>query len=458
MIKPFEEVYKLDSITLNLTNNCNLRCKYCFESNKAVHADMMSVETGLYAIDKAYSTHYVNPTWRNKFTINFFGGEPFLNWKTMKAIMDNCIEKKYEVTFGVTTNLTILTDEIMEYIEKYNLFLLVSIDGTKEIHDKNRSNSFDKVIENIKKLQDKGMSRYIEARMTILPEDAKFMFDSVKTIIDMGIDNICPMPVTDVEWSESELNDYRENFRKLISYYLEITNAEGYNRNISIKNINDVLTNVLAPEVSDEMLCAIFNNRWCALDTNGDIYPCHQLPTSTPEVKKKNYIGNIYTGVEEDMILKTPKKVSYYKDECDTCDARGTCKGGCPQENFRLNRREDQPSQAYCDLRKIIAEEVKAKQKEIMSSSNLRSRQLVLLKENLKIKDYIDLVFNDTNLRDTLTASTRLVKIKEMISNLGEEKILPTFKDYFEQKLVIMASIVVTENKMRQSESLGVDM
>ena len=458
MIKPFEEVYKLDSITMNLTNNCNLRCVYCFEQNKSVHRDMMSPHLAIDVIDKAYSTHYVNPNFRNKYTINFFGGEPFLNWDAMKAVVDFCAKNNYDVSYGVTTNLTILTDEMLQYIEDHSIFLLVSIDGTKEIHDRNRSNSYDRVIANIKKLQDRGLSRYIESRMTIMPEDAKYMFESTKSIIEMGIDNVCPMPVTDVEWSESTLNDYRENFRKLIEYYLEITNKEDYNRNISIKNINDVLTNVLAPEVSDEMLCAIFNNRWCAVDTNGDIYPCHQLPTSTEEIKKKNYIGNIYTGVEEDMIVKTPKKVTYYKDECDTCNARGTCKGGCPQENFRLNQREDQPSEAYCDLRKIIAEEVKSKQKEIMNSPNLRSRQLVLLKENLKIKDYIDLLFNDTNLRDTLTASTRLMKVKEMINNLGEEKILPTFKDYFEQKLVIMASVVVTENKMRQSEALGIDM
>lgn len=458
MIKPFEEVYKLDSITMNLTNNCNLRCIYCFEQNKSVKKDMMDVETAIDIIDKAYSTHYVNPKFKNKFTINFFGGEPFLNWETMKAVVTHCKEKEYDVSFGVTTNLTILTDEMIQYIEDYDIFLLISIDGTKKVHDKNRCNSYDKVLENINKLKDKGIARYIEARMTILPEDAYQMFESTKSIIDMGIDNVCPMAVTDVEWSDSSLQDYEREFSKLIDYYIETVNTEGYNRNISIKNINDTIINIMAPEVSDEMLCAIFNNRWCALDTNGDIYPCHQLPTSDSETKKKNYIGNIYTGVEEDMILKTPKKVTYYKDECDTCNAKGSCKGGCPQENFRLNHREDEPSKAYCDLHKIIAKVVLNKQKEIMNSSNLRSRQLVLLKENLKIKDYIDLVFNETNLRDTLTTSTRLIKIKEMINNLGEEKILPTFKDYFEQKLVILASVIVTENKMRQSESLGIEI
>lgn len=452
MIKPFNEVYKLDSITLNMTNNCNLSCSYCFEHNKSLHKDMMTPEVAVDVIKTAYSSHYVNPKFNNKFSINFFGGEPMLNWPAIKAIIDYCTENKMDVIYGVTTNLTILTDEMLDYIDNYNIHLLVSIDGTKEVHDKNRSNSFDKVMENLQKLKDRDLLIYVEARMTILPEDAYQMFDSVKFLIDFGIDNVCPMPVTDVSWTTEQLEYYALNFRAVVNCFIAYSNKEDYSRNISIKNVNDMLINVLSPEVSDEMLCAIFNNRWCAIDTNGDVYPCHQLPTSEPDIKAKNKIGNIYTGVEEDMILKETKKVTYHKEECDTCSAKGTCKGGCPQENYRLNNKEDEPSEAYCNLHKIMAEVIKDSQDTIMSMKHLRGRQLVLLKENLKIKDYIDFVYNETNLRDTLTASTRLIKIKEMINNLGEEKILPTFKDYFQQKLVIIGATILTEKRMREKE------
>ena len=452
MIKPFNEVYKLDSITLNMTNNCNLNCSYCFEHNKSIHKDMMDLKLAVDVIKTAYASHYVNPRFNNKFTINFFGGEPYLNWPAMKAIIDYCSENEMDVSLGVTTNLTILTDEMLDYVDKHNIHLLVSIDGTKDVHDKNRSNSFDQVMTNLMRLRNRDLLIYVEARMTILPEDAAQMFQSVKYLIDFGIDNICPMPVTDVKWAQEQLDHYRLNFNALVDYFIVKSNEEDYNRNISIKNVNDFLINVLSPEVSDEMLCAIFNNRWCAIDTNGDVYPCHQLPTSTPDIKAKNKIGNVFTGVEEDMILKEPKKVSYHKEECESCPAKGTCKGGCPQENYRLNNREDEPSEAYCELHKIMAEVIKSKQNTIMSMKHLRGRQLVLLKENLKIKDYIDFVFNNTDLRDTLATSTRLIKIKEMIANLGEEKILPTFKDYFQQKLVIIGAVIITEKKMRLGE------
>ena len=455
MIKPFNEVYQLDSITLNMTNNCNLSCSYCFEHNKSVHKDMMDPKDAVEIIKTAYSSSYVNPRFNSSFTINFFGGEPFLNWPAMKAVIDYCDENKLKVNYGITTNFTILTDEILEYIDKYNLHLLVSIDGTKEIHDKNRSNSFDKVYSNLQKIKEKDLLIYVEARMTILPEDASCMFQSVKFLIDFGIDSICPMPVTDVEWSQEELDAYKNNFAEMVDYFITKSNEEDYKRNISIKNVNDMLINVLAPEVSDEMLCSIFSNKWCAIDTNGDVYPCHQLPTSTPEIKAKNKISNVFTGVEEDMILKEPRKVSYHKDECDNCNAKGTCKGGCPQENYRLNNKDDEPSEAYCKLHKIMADVMNKMQDTIMSMKHLRGRKLVLLKENLKIKDYIDFIFNETDLRDTLVASTRLTKVKEMIDNLGEEKILPTFKDYFQQKLVIIGAVILAENKTRKEELLN---
>lgn len=454
MIKPFNEVYKLDSITLNVTNNCNLSCSYCFEHNKSTHRDMMDPKDAVEIIKTAYSSHYVNPKF-GSFTINFFGGEPFLNWEAMKAIVDYCSENKLEVNYGITTNLTILTDEMIDYVDKYNLHLLVSIDGTKEIHDKNRSNSFDKVYHNLQRLKERDLLIYVEARMTILPEDAASMFQSVKFLIDFGIDNICPMPVTDVEWTDEELINYKLNFGAMVDYFVVKSNEEDYHRNISIKNVNDMLTNVLSPDVSDDMLCSIFSNRWCAIDTNGDVYPCHQLPTSTPEIKAKNKIGNVFTGVEEDMLLKEPRKVSYHKEECDTCNAKGTCKGGCPQENYRLNNRDDEPSEAYCMLHRIMSEVIMRMQNTILSMKHLRGRQLVLLKENLKIKDYIDFIFNNTDLRDTLVASTRLTKVKEMIDNLGEEKILPTFKDYFQQKLVIIGAVILVENKTRKEELLN---
>ena len=450
MIKTFNQVYQCDSITINLTNNCNLSCRYCFEKNKSKELDMMSEQTIIDTIDIAYSSHYVNPNFNNIFTINFFGGEPLLNWKAMKACIDHCNEKSYKVFYGVTTNLTILTDEMIDYIDKYRIHLLVSIDGIKQIHDKNRSNSYDTVIRNLNRLKDRDLLIYVEARMTVLPEDASSMFESVKHLYSLGIDNICPMPVTDVEWSDSYLNDYKDSFYKITQWFITITSDTSYKRNLSIKNINDNLINVMSPDVADDLLCAIYNNKWCAIDTNGDVYPCHQLPTSSPSIKQKHLIGNIYTGVDSDLIITNPRKASFYKEECNSCIARSVCKGGCPQENLRLNNKEDQPSIAYCSLHKIDADIITHFHKKILNSTTIRGKLLVRLKENLKIKDYLDFIFNETDLRDTLTASTRLIKLREMISSIGEEQILPTFKDYFQQRLVILASVIVTENKMNK--------
>ena len=89
-MKKFSEVYgKANSVTLNVTNNCNLDCVYCFEKEKT--SAMMPPEIAIEAIDKMYN----KLKGREAFTINFFGGEPLLNWKTIKAVIDHCNEKKY---------------------------------------------------------------------------------------------------------------------------------------------------------------------------------------------------------------------------------------------------------------------------------------------------------------------------------------------------------------------------
>ena len=102
----FEEFYgNSDSITLNVTNNCNLACSYCFETDKT--RAMMKPEIAVEAIKKAYSPNAPNTM---PYTINFFGGEPLLNWPAIKAVIDYCNENNLKVQYGFTTNLTILTE------------------------------------------------------------------------------------------------------------------------------------------------------------------------------------------------------------------------------------------------------------------------------------------------------------------------------------------------------------
>ena len=432
MLEKFEDVYKCDSITINVTNNCNLSCIYCFEHNK--QPEMMDSKTAIDIVDKAYSSR--NKESHGKFMLNFFGGEPFLNWKCMKDVIDHCNEKGYEIFYGVTTNLTIITDEIMEYIDDNELHLLVSVDGKKEIHDKNRSNSYDIVSDNIKKLIDNGLGIFVEVRMTILPEDIDKAIDGVKEFLDMGFTNIAPCPVTDTEWNEEQLKGLEKYMEDLMELYVTKLNDDNSTENFSIKNTDEILLNVLEPDVYTPQMCPIGSTRWCAFDINGDIYPCHQLPTSEKEHKEDQKIGNIYTGVDRSMLTGGVNPAKYVKEECDTCIGRSICASGCPEENIRQTGDVDTPSDAYCAVKRAMVKAVKKYQHKFITATNVRSRTLNVLIENLKIKDYIDTVFKNIDVNDELTFTVSLAHVDAMIKNLGEENIIGSFKDYFTNAII----------------------
>lgn len=439
-MKQFTEVYDCDSITINVTNNCNLNCSYCFEHDK--NQNMMPSKVAIDIIDASYKEVDKNI---GDFTINIFGGEPMLNWTAIKDLIDHCNKKKYKVRYGITTNLTILTDEMIEYIDDNSIMLLVSIDGLKHVHDKNRCNSFDTVHANLKKLIDRKLTLFVEARMTILPEDVNNALEGVMMLINMGIDNICPMPVTDVEWSDLDIMELELYYQSLMAYYVGLLNDDTLKRNISIKNTDEILTNVLEPDIDDPIMCPIFSNKWCAFDTNGDIYPCHQGPTSEKKFKEELYIGNLYTGVDETKLKPEDTYTSYSLDRCKDCVGKSICKGGCPTQNMRETGVYDEPSEGHCRTSVALVNAVLKYRDGLMSASNIRNRMLNLLKENLKLKQYVDILYNETDLNDDLVLTTRIMHLKEMIDNLGEKNLLPTFKDYINSKISVILAFQLSK-------------
>lgn len=445
-MKDFNEVYNCDSITINLTNACNLACTYCFEHSK--NPNHMDAKTAIDIIDKSYRKI---PKEQGVFTINLFGGEPFLNWNTIKALIDHCNEKKYQVRYGVTTNLTNLTDEMIQYIDDNSIMMLVSIDGIKSVHDKNRCNSFDTVYSNMLRLVEAGLGMFIEARMTILPEDTCYALTGVDMLVNVGIDNICPMPVTDVEWSEDDIKGLEDFYISLMKYYEIIANSDS-DRNVSIKNTEDAIVNIMSPDIDDPLMCPIYSDKWCAFDTNGDIYPCHQGPTSEEPFKSQMLIGNIYTGVDTSKIRNEDVFASYPKDECESCIGKSVCKCGCPTENMRETGVETTPSDGYCKTQIALVKAVREYHKRILNSSNIRSRMLNVLKENLKIKEYVDVLFTNTDLDDKFSLSLRIIHLQEMIENLGEDSIYPTFRDYIDKRLALIAAYQLDKSGMAIEE------
>lgn len=434
----FTTVYsKPQAVTMLLTNDCNLACSYCFESNKG--KDYMPKEM---ALDILKATYNVVDPMAGIFTLNMFGGEPLMNWDTFKAICDYVLENNLKIRITATTNLTLLTDEMIDYIDELSIPILVSVDGIKEVHDKHRCNSFDKVIENMKKLIDRDLGYLIEARMTVAPDTAKYMYESVKMLVDLGINNIANVPASDLDWDAQSIQDYKDNYEKILDMYIDILNDETNKRNISLYKVDQALNLALEPIKEDTSMCNIGNPRWVIVDWKGDIWPCPDYPTTDNVDLIAGKIGNFYTGVDETKVDPKPMVATYELERCKGCEAISICKSGCPYENYTKNGKFNEPTIGYCTLQKAFVEIIKAYQDKLLEATNIRSRQLNVLIENLKVKKYYDEKVKTINLFDR-EFGVRLNHFVEKYENLNNKgNILPSFDTYFKHELMTINAIV----------------
>ena len=434
----FTTVYsKPQAVTMLLTNDCNLACSYCFESNKG--KDYMPKEM---ALDILKATYNVVDPMAGIFTLNMFGGEPLMNWETFKAVCDYVLENNLKIRITATTNLTLLTDEMIDYIDELSIPILVSVDGIKEVHDKHRCNSFDKVIENMKKLIDRDLGYLIEARMTVAPDTAKYMYESVKMLVDLGINNIANVPASDLDWDAQSIQDYKDNYEKILDMYIDILNDETNKRNISLYKVDQALNLALEPIKEDTSMCNIGNPRWVIVDWKGDIWPCPDYPTTDNIDLIAGKIGNFYTGVDETKVDPKPMVATYELERCKGCEAISICKSGCPYENYTKNGKFNEPTIGYCTLQKAFVEIIKAYQDKLLEATNIRSRQLNVLIENLKVKKYYDEKVKTVNLFDR-EFGVRLNHFVEKYENLNNKgNILPSFDTYFKHELMTINAIV----------------
>ena len=434
----FTTVYsKPQAVTMLLTNDCNLACSYCFESNKG--KDYMPKEM---ALDILKATYNVVDPMAGIFTLNMFGGEPLMNWDTFKAVCDYVLENNLKIRITATTNLTLLTDEMIDYIDELSIPILVSVDGIKEVHDKHRCNSFDKVIENMKKLIDRDLGYLIEARMTVAPDTAKYMYESVKMLVDLGINNIANVPASDLEWDTQSIQDYKDNYEKILDMYIDILNDETNKRNISLYKVDQALNLALEPIKEDTSMCNIGNPRWVIVDWKGDIWPCPDYPTTDNVDLIAGKIGNFYTGVDETKVDPKPMVATYELERCKGCEAISICKSGCPYENYTKNGKFNEPTIGYCTLQKAFVEIIKAYQDKLLEATNIRSRQLNVLIENLKVKKYYDEKVKTINLLDR-EFGVRLNHFVEKYENLNNKgNVLPSFDTYFKHELMTINAIV----------------
>jgi uncharacterized protein len=442
-IIPFEQSFPdLEAITFNITDRCNLSCDYCWSSHQS-NIDM-STDILLKVLDSIDMKKIKN--------INFFGGEPLLNWDVIKTCVLKFNQKRLEPPFGITSNLTLLTDEMIEFIDDFNIHFLVSIDGIKESHDLHRCNSYDIVLSNLKKLLDRDLYHLIEIRYTIHPDQVHNLFTGVKYLLDLGLNYINPCPVTDIPWTKEQLQSYQDNHLQLLEYYVKILET---GRNISIKDIDDMLYTILEPLPNSDIGCNLNANNWIAISASGDVYPCHRCASEACNPLFDNFkIGNVFTGINTTRRQQIQKDNARYEtkdapNKCFECEVHEKCKLGCVIENLSLSNKKYQASDAYCSIIKILVNNIKKFRNTILNDIPTNNIRINTLKENLLLKTYFDQNIYELNL-DPLTYFIRLDSFQSDFLNLfNNDILLPTFKDYFFNELSIIASsLAAFQNKI----------
>lgn len=435
----FDDYFNLSALTITVTSACNLHCDYCFEEHES---RLIKPDEIVEIIEITYNNFRKNNTDEEKpMPISFFGGEPFIAWKTIKRCIDYAEEKGYLLSVGITTNLTLLTDEQIDYIEEHEIGLLISIDGTKEVHDRNRDNSYDIVSQNVKKLIDRGLKRLIEARMTVPPAEFEYMVDGIKNIFDLGIDNIAPVPVFDQPWTKEQKELLEQKLDELYKWTISVYEDDNNKRNLSVKMIDDFFFQCVHDDYDNNGVpCGFGSTSWLSIGPSGEMYPCHQIHTRK-EQQELFYIGNIITGeILPNRILGQIKPHSWKKSDdpeytCDTCEAYNICNGSCPSENYDLNKNHLKTPNEWCDWVRMSKRTTKKYQNELLAAPNIRNKRLNVIKVNLELIDYVEkITTSDINEMSNRDFPLKLLDLYERVMG-AEHNVMPAFAQVAQKKV-----------------------
>lgn len=325
------------AMCLHIAHDCNLRCKYCFASTGDFGQGrmLMDYETGKKAIDflidKSGDRYFLE--------LDFFGGEPSLNFDVVKQIVEYARSREEECNkkfrFTITTNGIHLTDDMIDFINKEMYNVVLSIDGRKEVNDRMRvkidgSGSYDIITKNFKRIVDKrpkDKDWYVRGTYTKYNLDFS---EDVMHLYDLGFEQISVEPVMadsnePYAITEADLPKIFKEYEVLSEKIAKIRKSGKF-----INFFHFMLDLDQGPCAIKRLRGCGCGNEYVAITPDGDIYPCHQF------VGIEDYkMGNLHEGTFNlDMKNDFAHAHVYTKPECKKCWAKFYCSGGCNANNY----------------------------------------------------------------------------------------------------------------------------
>ncbi len=319
------------ALCLHVAHTCNLNCSYCFASQGKYHGDraLMSFEVGKQALDFLIA----NSGTRRNLEVDFFGGEPLMNFDVVKQLVAYArgLEKEHNkhFRFTLTTNGVLIDDDVIDFANREMSNVVLSLDGRKEIHDRFRvdfagNGSWDRIVPKFQKLVKAREGKNYYMRGTFTHANPDFLKD-IQQMLDLGFTELSMEPVVCAPDDPSALTQedlpiVMEQYEKLAQLMLQ-RDKEG--RLFTFYHYMIDLTG--GPCIYKRISGCGSGTEYMAVTPWGDLYPCHQFVG-----EEKFKLGDIWNGVDNLQIQQEFANCNVYAHpECRDCWARLYCSGGC---------------------------------------------------------------------------------------------------------------------------------
>ena len=327
------------ALCLHVAHTCNLNCSYCFASQGNYHGDraLMSLEVGKRAIDYLIE----NSGTRRNLEVDFFGGEPLMNWEVVKEVVKYARsiekEKNKNFRFTLTTNGVLIDDEVIEFSNKEMSNVVLSLDGRREIHDKTRvdyagKGSYDVIVPKFKKLVEARGGKNYYIRGTFTHENPDFTKD-VFHIADLGFTELSMEPVVcddndPMALTQEDIEIVKEEYEILAK---EMIKRKKEGNPFTFYHYMIDLTE--GPCIYKRISGCGSGTEYMAVTPWGDLYPCHQF------VGEGAYkLGDIWQGVTETERREEFRGCNAYaRKDCESCWAKLYCSGGCAANAYHAS-------------------------------------------------------------------------------------------------------------------------
>lgn len=329
----------IKALCLHVAHSCNLNCEYCFASQGKYHGEraLMSFETGKRALVFLVE----NSGTRRNLEVDFFGGEPLMNWDVVKQLVEYAreIEKIHgkNFRFTLTTNGMLIDDDVIDFCNKEMSNVVLSLDGRKEVHDRFRKDyhgrgSYDVIVPKFQELVRRRGGKNYYMRGTFTHYNTDFTKD-ILSMADLGFTELSMEPVV---CSPEDASALTESDLPVLFEQYEILAKEMIRRKKEGKGFtfyHYMLDLKHGPCIYKRISGCGSGTEYMAVTPSGDLYPCHQFVGD-----KKYLLGNIYDGVTNTEIQNEFKLCNAYaREECADCWAKLYCSGGCAANSYHAS-------------------------------------------------------------------------------------------------------------------------